>query len=106
MKAKFNRKKNGYTPEKAYEYVDTKKPILSLSTELDIQNVFKDKKPTDEIDCYKAWFVQEGLEPFSVKFKKEIDLPKFLSVIEFTDLQACEIKFNVYFKAEDISEVK
>jgi hypothetical protein len=63
-------------------------------------------KPTGEIVAYKAWFTQEGVEPFVVKFYTEIKLPKYLSTIEFEELMACEIKYKVYFKASNIKEVK
>ena len=104
MKARY--KKGGYSSQTAREYVDNAKPIYSLSVELDKQYQFEDGKPTKDISGYKAWFVQEGLPPFVVKFTKEIKLPKFLSLVQFENLEACEVNYNVYFKANEISEVK
>ena len=66
----------------------------------------EDGKPTGEIIAYKATFVQEGLEPFQVKFEDKVKLPEFLRLVEFDNLQAVEVRYNVYFKADGIKEVK
>ncbi len=41
-----------------------------------------------------------------VKFESEVTLPNFMTVITFENLEACEIRYDVYFKASDIKEVK
>lgn len=96
----------GYSLLTTSKYIVPALPIYSLSTELEVQRVFENGRPTNEIQAYKVWFVQEGLEPFQVKFLEEIELPDFLSVVEFDNLEACEIKRNVYFRANGINEVK
>lgn len=116
MAIKTKHKKDGYSATTATEYVIPTKPIHSLSTELEPQQLFEDGKPTGEIIAYKATFVQEGLEPFQVKqeglepfqvkFEDKVKLPEFLSLIEFENLQAVEVRYNVYFKADGIKEVK
>lgn len=106
MKTKLQYRKGGYSKETASYYIKENKPIRCLSTELEEQQKFEDGKPTGEIVAYKAWFTQEGVEPFVVKFYTEIKLPKYLSTIEFEELMACEIKYKVYFKASNIKEVK
>ena len=104
---KFNtRRGGGYSATLAAKIFDPSKPFHSLSRELEPQMKFEDKKPTDEIQSYKAWFVQEGLPPFEVKFEQEVPLPPFLSVVLFENIQACEVSYNVYFKADGIKEVK
>ena len=103
---KTNFKKQGYSAETAKFFIDSNKKTYSLSTELETQEKFVDKKPTGEIIAYKAWFTQEGLPPFSVKFENKIDLPKYLAVIEFENLMACEVSYNIYFKAVGIKEIK
>lgn len=60
----------------------------------------------DEIVAYKAWFGQKGLPPFQVKFLEEPELPEYLSLITFDNLQACEVNYNVYFRANGFKEVK
>ena len=70
------------------------------------QQRFEEGKPTGEIVAYKAWFVQEGQDPFQVKFEDKIELPAFQSMIQFDTLQACEVKYNIYFKANDLKEVR
>lgn len=97
---------SGYSTSIADQILNPSKPVLSLSTELEVQRKFEDKKPTDEIQAYKAWFVQEGLPPFQVKFEEPVKLPKFQSIVSFDNLQACEVGYNIYFKADDIKEVK
>ncbi len=106
MAIKTKHKKGGYSATTATAYVNTTKPIYSLSTELETQQLFEDGKPTGEIIAYKATFVQEGLEPFQVKFEDKVKLPEFLSLVEFDNLQAVEVRYNVYFKADGIKEVK
>jgi hypothetical protein len=106
MAIKTKHKKDGYSATTATEYVIPTKQIHSLSTELEPQQLFEDGKPTGEIIAYKATFVQEGLEPFQVKFEDKVKLPEFLSLIEFENLQAVEVRYNVYFKADGIKEVK
>lgn len=104
MRTKY--KISGYSAKVAKEYIDDKKPTYCLSTSLTPQMVFEDGKPTDEVAAYKAWFVQEGQEPFQVKFLDKISLPSFLKMVSFEELEACEVRYNVYFKAKDVQEIK
>lgn len=99
-------KKGGYSAQIANDYIDHKQTIHSLSIELEKQFRFEDGKPTKEVTGYKAWFTQEGLPPFVVKFSEAIKLPNYLSLIQFDNLEACEVNYNVYFKASGITEVK
>lgn len=105
MKARFN-KKSSYTQEKAAEYIEAKEKIYCVSTECEAQFKYEDNKRTDEIIGYRAWFSQEGLPPFQVKFNHDVKLPKYMSLVEFDNLQGIEIHYNVYFKADDVIEVK
>lgn len=102
----MNQRKSGYSNEVANKYIDKTQAIHSISTELEPQFRFEDKKRTDEIISYKAWFIQKGLPPFIVKFEHEIELPEYLSLINFEELQGCEIGYDVYFKADKIKVVK
>ncbi|HEP1290484.1 TPA: hypothetical protein ACGOLK_000553 [Streptococcus pyogenes] len=106
MAFKLKSTKGGYTTQLANKIINPNQPIYSLSIELEPQQRFEDNKPTGEIIAYKAWFVQEGQDPFQVKFEESIKLPAFLSMIQFDSLQACEVKYNVYFKAKSIKEVR
>ena len=103
---KTRNRKGGYSTITANEYIDNKQGIYCLSTELEPQHLFEDGKPTGEIIAYKATFIQKGLEPFQVKFEDKIKLPDFMSLIQFDNLQAVEVRYNVYFKADGIKEVK
>lgn len=106
MKSNNTKRTGGYTSDLASDILDTSKPVHSLSIELEPQFVFENKKRTDEVQAYKAWFSQSGLPPFEVKFENQVKLPAYLSVVTFDDLQACEVGYNIYFKAENIKEVK
>ncbi|MFR4204588.1 MAG: hypothetical protein ACLT12_08215 [Lactococcus lactis] len=101
-----HRKGGGYSRDTANNYVSSSKPILSISVTLDPQYKFEEKRRTDEVIAFKAWFSQEGLPPFTVKFDNEIELPKYGSLIEFENLQACEVGYDVYFKADNLKAVK
>lgn len=100
------RKTNGYSSEIARLYIKSSQPVYSLSTELEQQRKWRNNQPTDEIVGYRAWFTQEGLPPFQVKFSQQIKLPGYLKKIEFQDLEACEVRNNVYFRASDLKEVE
>ena len=95
---KTRNRKSGYSTNTASEYIDSKQGIYCLSTE--------DGQPTGEIIAYKAWFSQKGLPPFRVKFENEIELPSYMTLVQFDNLQACEVGFNVYFKAENVKGIK
>lgn len=99
-------RKGGYSANTANEYIDNKQGIYCLSTELETQIKFEDGQPTGEIIAYKAWFSQKGLPPFCVKFENEIELPSYMALVQFDNLQACEVGFNVYFKAENVKGIK
>ncbi|MDN5440635.1 MULTISPECIES: hypothetical protein [Lactobacillales] len=104
---KFNtHRQSGYSSMLADTIVSKNKPVHTISTELTPQQKFEDKKPTGEIIAYKSWFIQAGLPPFEVKFTDKIQLPPYLSVVEFINLQAVEVSYNVYFKADGLREVK
>lgn len=103
---KTRNRKGGYSVNTANKYIDNKPGILCLSTELEAQIKFEDGQPTGEIIAYKAWFSQKGLPPFTVKFESEVELPPYMALVQFDNLQACEVGFNVYFKADNLKEVK
>lgn len=100
MKIRNNR--NGYSHELATTYILNDKPVISLSTEAETQYVWNNGRRTNKIGGYQAWFAQEGLGPFKVKFENNPQLPQFLSAVHLKDLKACQVKNNIYFKAAEI----
>lgn len=106
MKISKQYRKGGYSKQIAEQYIDTTAPINLLSDQLEPQYKFEDGRPTEDIVAYKAWFTQKGLPPFQVKFTDEPLLPEYLSLITFDNLVACEVNYNVYFKADGLKEVK
>ncbi|EMX0193796.1 hypothetical protein COJ87_19870 [Bacillus cereus] len=105
MKVGFTQS-NQYSESIARKYIVTNVPVKSVATFIETQYEHFDKKRKDAIKGYRLWFVQEGINPFIVKFEKKPKLPSFLSIIEFENLQGIEIRNNVYFKADGIKVVK
>lgn len=102
MKAKQN---SGYSSEVANMYVPKDTEIVLLSTKPIKQMKWEDGKPTNEVIGYK---ILCGIpdDYFTVKFSKKVSLPPFCSRIKFKGLEACEVEKNIYFRAEDIEELK
>lgn len=96
---------NGYSTTLAKEYISSDASLTSLSTKPEAQYKWVNGKRTDSIGAYQAWFSQEGLGAFKVKFKKEPQLPPYLSTVQLDNLEACEVGNNVYFRAIGIREV-
>ena len=103
---KAHNRKGGYSANTANEYIDNKQAIFCLSTELEPQIKFENGQPPGEIIAYKGWFSQKGLPPFQVKFESDVSLPSYMDMVEFDALEACQINYNVYFRARGIKEVK
>lgn len=103
---KTKNRKNGYSDNTAKQYVDQKQAIHRLSTEFEAQIKSEDGQPTGEIIGHKAWFSQKDLPPFQVKFESEVALPSYLAMVDFENLEVCEVGYNVYFRANNLKEVK
>ncbi len=105
MKTTFTQT-NGYSEATAQKFIKSDVPTQCTTSFIETQYEYVDRQRTDNITGYKLWFVQEGLNPFTVKFEKEPTLPPFLSIVEFDNLQGIEIRNNVYFKADGFKVVK
>lgn len=105
MKTGF-KNNNEYTEDTARKFIVNGVPVHCTTSYIETQYKYVDKQRTDEITGYKLWFVQEGLNPFVVKFDKQPELPPFLAIVEFENLQGIEIRSNVYFKADSLKVVK
>lgn len=103
---RVSRSQGGYSEMIARNYISDAKPVYCLSTELIPQYEWVDSRPTTNIVGYSAWFSQEGLEPFKIKFGAKVKLPEYLAKAEFQGLEACEVRNNVYFRASGIKEAK
>lgn len=97
---------NSYNTAIAQQYIQDTKPIIVVSSEVEIQYNWIDGKRTDEVTGYKLYFVQEGVNPFAVKFVTKPSLPPFLSEVKLDKLEAIEIRSNVYFRSEGVQVVK
>lgn len=103
MRIKLN---SGYSKEIASKYVNLEDDFLVVSN--DVVPVYRFdndlNKYTDEVVSYKIQVVQMGSESFYVKFNKKVKV-KQLSNIKILELEACEVKNNVYFRAVDVKGV-
>lgn len=97
---------NTYSEEITDRYLDSKKSIINVSSEIEVQYNWVDGRRTNEIAGYKLYFVQEGVIPFAVKFKDTPTLPPFLAEVKFEALEAIEIQSHVYFRAEAVKVEK
>lgn len=97
---------NHYSEATAQKFILPEKPIYCTTSFVETQYEYVDNQRTETIRGYKLWFVQEGLNPFSVKFETQPKLPAFLSIIQFENLQGIEIRNNVYFKAAGFKVIK
>lgn len=99
-------RKGGYSADIAAAYINQSQSVHSLSVVLEPQHKWQNNEPTEETTGYRTWFNQKGLEPFQVKFDNQIKLPEYLAKVEFDQLEACEVRGNVYFRAHGLKEVK
>lgn len=97
---------NQYSEATAQKFINSDIPVKCVTSFIETQYEYVEKQRTDNIKGYKLWFIQEGLNPFTIKFDKKPDLPPFLSIVEFENLQGIEIRSNVYFKADKLKVVK
>lgn len=106
MKARKFNTGGGYTPDRASQYNETALPSQLLTVDPYLMKKYVDGKPTDEVEWYRYWFIQEGNEPFEVKMKVQITDPLFLHGYIFENLEATLFDNNVYFRAESAKVVK
>ena len=103
---KTKNSQSSYNEETAKQYISDDKPIINVSSEVETQYNWIEGKRTAEVAGYKLYFTQEGVNPFAVKFVKNPFLPPFLSEVKLDNLQAIEIRSNVYFRSEGVRVVK
>lgn len=97
---------NGYSSSTAKKFINKGVPIKFVGPDLEPKFKWEDGKRTKKIEAYETWFIQEGLPPFQVKFPQKIELPDFEAIVDFENLEACEVRNNVYFKADDVKVIK
>lgn len=98
----MNAKNVCYDEITAKKYVSEQVPIYNVSSEIEVQYRWVNGKRTDEIIGYKMFFAQEGVNPFFVKFLTKPQLPKFLAEVVLEQLEAVEVKTQVYFRAKNV----
>lgn len=103
MKKKFTTN-SGYSVETAKEYIDINGECFVVE---DAQIVFKydesERKYTDEFSHVKVKLVQKGSEAFVVKIEAKVEA-KQGDIVTLKNVEACEIRRDVYFKAETIAK--
>ncbi|HEL2051583.1 TPA: hypothetical protein U1383_001893 [Streptococcus suis] len=103
FKSKFN-KQNGYSFDTAQKYFDLDKSFISLSPEGDKRKNWVNGEPSDTFH-YRYWFVQEGNPPFEVEFDDIQKISQF-DEVSFQELEACEVRGKVYFRAKQAKTIK
>lgn len=106
MKAFQTKKTGGYSFDRASQYIDVESAALLLTTEAIPMKKFEDNKPTDVVEFYRYWFLQEGTEPFEVKLKEELSSPTYLGNYVFENIEATLFNNNVFFRADSAKAVK
>lgn len=101
---KTKQTKNCYDESIVAKYLLDEKPVINVSSEIEVQYKWIEGKCTDEIEAYRLYFSQEGVNPFAVKFVTKPKLPRFLAEVELEKLEAIEIRSKVYFRAENVRE--
>lgn len=105
MKIKNNFKQNSYTKELAEKYIESNSSFMMLSSEAEEMYTFENNKrvPTG----WKIWVLQAGVNPFSVKLPAQVTVSaKQLDQIRLVDLEAIEVRNNIYFRASSIEKIK
>lgn len=64
MKRKNLNTANSYSGATSALYIDENKSIINVSSEIEKQYNWIDGKRTDEVVGYRAYFAQEGVNPF------------------------------------------
>lgn len=98
------RRNSGYSADTAAKYVDPSLKLVMITTNPQISVVWKDNKPTEEVNGYNYWFIDEdGAEPFKIKFAKKLGNLSFLDRVLVKGLKACEVNGKVYFKGDSVA---
>ena len=97
--------KSGYSSQLFQEIFGNEKTAIVLSPEPIIRMKYVDNKPTNEIDSYRYWFVIKGQQPFEVKFPAQQAIEQF-DEIEFQGIEACNVRGNIYFRANSATVLK
>ena len=104
---KARKKSNTYSVNTRLEYVVDNKPILIATSHVDVKYKWVNKEPTDEIEGYTYHFVQDGVNPFSVKVAEKLDkIPDYLTEVELENFEAIEFQGKVFFRASRIKVTK
>lgn len=97
--------RSGYTSQLFHEIFGNEKNAIVLSPEANIRMKYVDNTPTEKIDSYRYWFVIKGQQPFEVKFSAQQAIEQF-DEIEFQGIEACNVRGNIYFRANSASVLK
>lgn len=99
----------GYSTDKYNDLVGNKKVHILIGRGLIPQQKFVDGKRTDEIDAMKVGIYIEGVGADMVKLPATFELEsgiKDMSVIQFDNPEACDVRGNIYFRASGIKQAK
>lgn len=97
-----NFQKHSYSSDTAKKYINSGKDLMLASAHIE-ETFDYDENHNRNITGQRIWLIQEGLNPFYIKLPTgvKIDVKQF-DKISLNNLEAIEIKNNVYFRAESI----
>ncbi|MBK5424387.1 hypothetical protein [Bacillus sp. TH30] len=105
MKIKNNFKQNSYSKEIADKYVNPTSSFILLSSEAEEMYTFENNKRVPIGS--KIWVLQAGVNPFSVKLPAQVTVSaNQLDQVSLVDLEAIEVRNNIYFRASSIEKIK
>lgn len=96
-------KKTSYSKSVADDYINKDLPVVYVTNVVETMYKYEDSHRTDSVSGYRYWFIQDGLNPFRVKFSEKLSegLNAF-DQVTFDELEGIEIKGNVYFRAKGV----
>ncbi|MDT2828288.1 hypothetical protein P7H59_07415 [Enterococcus viikkiensis] len=98
--------RRSYSSETANKYLNANKEFILASAT--IEETFEyDGNNNRNVTGKRVWVLQESLNPFYVKLPASIEIDaKQFDKVSFENLEAIEIKNNVYFRASTIIKQK
>ncbi|WP_434716767.1 hypothetical protein [Lacticaseibacillus paracasei] len=100
-------KKAGYSKSVADDYIRQDLPVVFVTSLEETMYKYEDNHRTDQVTGHRYWFVQEGINPFQVKFPEKLSEGlNLFDELTFEELEGIEIRGNIYFRAQGVKPFK
>lgn len=95
---------NGYSEMNVQKVVGEVGEVICVTTNpIPVFGTENGKTDFSQVTAFKLWFGSKNLEePLLVKFPPDVGFPGFGQKCKLKTLEACIVKDNCYFRAEDI----